>query len=109
MNEPLDLRVIQQDLETHIQQLTYGQHPNELYAPITYLMALGGKRIRPLLTLLSYSLYRPDYRTILTPACAVEVFHNFTLMHDDIMDQAPLRRGNPTVHEKWNANTAILS
>jgi geranylgeranyl diphosphate synthase, type II len=109
MNEPLDLRKIQQDLEAHIHQLSYGQHPDELYAPISYLMALGGKRIRPLLTLLAYSLYKGDYERILTPACAVEVFHNFTLMHDDIMDQAPIRRGKPTVHEKWNANTAILS
>jgi geranylgeranyl diphosphate synthase type II len=72
-------------------------------------MSLGGKRIRPLFTLLSYSLYREDYQEILTPAMAVEVFHNFTLMHDDIMDDAPLRRGQATVHEKWNANTAILS
>ncbi len=109
MTEQTDLKVIQQDLEAHIQQLTYGQHPRELYEPISYLMGLGGKRIRPLLTLLAYNLYRSDYKNILTPACAVEVFHNFTLMHDDIMDQAPLRRGKPTVHKKWNANTAILS
>ncbi|WP_158856293.1 polyprenyl synthetase family protein [Lunatibacter salilacus] len=109
MNEPTDLKAIQQNLEAHIQQLTYGQHPQELYEPISYLMGLGGKRIRPLLTLLAYNLYRSDYQHILTPACAVEVFHNFTLMHDDIMDQAPLRRGKPTVHKKWNANTAILS
>lgn len=109
MNEQTDLKKIQQDLQAHIQQLTYGYHPNELYGPISYLMGLGGKRIRPLLTLLAYSLYRSDYRSILTPACAVEIFHNFTLMHDDIMDQAPIRRGKATVHEKWNANTAILS
>jgi geranylgeranyl diphosphate synthase type II len=109
MTEPIDLKAIQQELEAHVQQLSYGQHPTELYAPISYLMGLGGKRIRPLLTLLAYNLYRPDYQRVLTPACAVEVFHNFTLMHDDIMDQAPLRRGKPTVHEKWNANTAILS
>lgn len=109
MTETIDLKAIQQELEAHIQQLTYGQHPQELYEPISYLMGLGGKRIRPLLTLLAYNLYQTDYKRILTPACAVEVFHNFTLMHDDIMDQAPLRRGKPTVHEKWNANTAILS
>jgi geranylgeranyl diphosphate synthase type II len=72
-------------------------------------MALGGKRLRPLLTLLSYSLYKRDARTIVPIAIAVEVFHNFTLLHDDIMDNAPLRRGNPTVHEKWDVNTAILS
>ncbi len=109
MTEQIDLAAIQQELEAHVQQLSYGHHPTELYAPISYLMGLGGKRIRPLLTLLAHNLYRSDYRHILTPACAVEVFHNFTLMHDDIMDQAPLRRGKATVHEKWNANTAILS
>jgi geranylgeranyl diphosphate synthase type II len=72
-------------------------------------MGLGGKRIRPLLAILSYGLYKEDYQRVVTPAAAIEVFHNFTLMHDDIMDKAPIRRGMPTVHEKWNANTAILS
>ncbi|WP_373524058.1 polyprenyl synthetase family protein [Aquiflexum sp.] len=96
-------------LENHIQGFTYGESPKELYDPISYIMSLGGKRIRPLLTLMAYSLYKEDFQKILTPALAVEVFHNFTLMHDDIMDDAPLRRGNQTVHEKWNANTAILS
>lgn len=100
---------ILKDLEYHIQGFTYGESPKELYEPISYIMSLGGKRIRPLLTLMAYSLYREDFQKILTPAMAVEVFHNFTLMHDDIMDDAPLRRGNQTVHEKWNANTAILS
>ncbi|WP_291777606.1 polyprenyl synthetase family protein [Cecembia sp.] len=104
-----DIGKILQDLENHIQGFSYGTSPNELYEPISYIMSLGGKRIRPLLTLLSYSLYKDDYQEILTPAMAVEVFHNFTLMHDDIMDNAPLRRGKATVHEKWNANTAILS
>jgi geranylgeranyl diphosphate synthase type II len=105
----VDVNKILQDLETHIQGYSYGKSPLELYQPISYLMSLGGKRIRPLLTLMAYSLYKVDYQQILTPAMAVEVFHNFTLMHDDIMDDAPLRRGNATVHEKWNANTAILS
>ena len=110
MNHPLkSVDKILQDLEKHIQGFTYGESPKELYEPISYIMSLGGKRIRPLLTLMSYSLFKGDYRKILTPAMAVEVFHNFTLMHDDIMDDAPLRRGNQTVHEKWNANTAILS
>ncbi|ERM81053.1 isoprenyl synthetase [Rhodonellum psychrophilum GCM71 = DSM 17998] len=98
-----------QELEHHILNFEYGQSPSELYEPISYIMNLGGKRIRPLLTLMAYTLYKGDYEKILTPAMAVEVFHNFTLMHDDIMDDAPLRRGKPTVHEKWNANTAILS
>lgn len=97
------------DLEDQIQTYTYGNSPQELYEPINYIMSLGGKRIRPLLTLLAYGLYKSDYTSILIESMAVEVFHNFTLMHDDIMDQAPLRRGQATVHEKWNANTAILS
>jgi len=110
MNQPAnDVNQILKDLEQHIQQYTYGTSPQELYEPIGYLMSLGGKRIRPLLTLMAYSLYKDDYQKILTPAAAVEVFHNFTLMHDDIMDNAPLRRGKATVHEKWNPNTAILS
>lgn len=100
---------IQEGLEQFIQQYTFGKEPKELYEPIDYLMGLGGKRIRPLLTLLAYRLYKSDYQQIFSQASSVEVFHNFTLMHDDIMDEAPLRRGMPTVHEKWNANTAILS
>lgn len=100
---------IKASLEKHILQLQLNGQPPELYDPIDYLMSLGGKRIRPLLALLSYGLYKEDYQRILTPASAIEVFHNFTLMHDDIMDKAPLRRGMATVHEKWNANTAILS
>lgn len=96
-------------LAARIGSLSFGDQPKELYEPIDYLMGLGGKRIRPLLTLFAYSLYKDDYKSIITPALAVEVFHNFTLMHDDIMDDAPLRRGNLSVHEKWNPNTAILS
>jgi geranylgeranyl diphosphate synthase, type II len=92
-----------------IENTTYGEHPAELYEPIEYIMSLGGKRLRPLLTALSANLFMDDWQKSLKPAIAVEVFHNFTLMHDDIMDCAPLRRGKPTVHEKWNANTAILS
>lgn len=91
------------------QQTTYGESPRELYEPIEYLMSLGGKRLRPAFTLISAYLFTDDWKAHVRPALAVEVFHNFTLMHDDIMDAAPLRRGKPTVHEKWNANTAILS
>lgn len=96
-------------ISKQIDNTIYGQHPNELYEPIRYIMSLGGKRLRPLLTTLSANLFIDDWQKCLKPAIAVEVFHNFTLMHDDIMDCAPLRRGKPTVHEKWNANTAILS
>ena len=96
-------------IEKEIRAQRFGSRPASLYEPIRYIMALGGKRIRPLLTLLSYSLYKDDARAIVKYATAVEAFHNFTLMHDDIMDNAPLRRGKPTVHEEWNVNTAILS
>lgn len=84
-------------------------YPEELYEPIKYVMQLGGKRMRPLLTLMAYALFKENVENILKPALAVEVFHNFTLVHDDIMDRAPLRRGNETVHEKWNHNVAILA
>ena len=85
------------------------QSPKELYEPITYILRLDGKRIRPLLSLLAYGIFKQNPESILSQAAAVEVFHNFTLMHDDIMDEAPLRRGKKTVHVKWNRNVAILS
>jgi geranylgeranyl diphosphate synthase type II len=108
MNEPY-LRQLVEKINKALAETTYGDHPEELYEPIRYMMALGGKRLRPLLTLLGYSLWQENAEAALRPALAVEVFHNFTLMHDDIMDQAPLRRGQASVHEKWNGNTAILS
>jgi geranylgeranyl diphosphate synthase, type II len=98
-----------QALNEEFSQQTYGEHPEELYEPIRYLMALGGKRMRPLMTLMATALFTDDWQKAIKPASAVEVFHNFTLMHDDIMDKAPLRRGKATVHEKWNENIAILS
>lgn len=103
------LRDLVEKINAAIDQTHFGQDPAELYDPIRYMMALGGKRLRPLLTLLGYSLWRDEPDAALKPAVGVEVFHNFTLMHDDIMDRAPLRRGQPTVHEKWNGNVAILS
>lgn len=96
-------------LAQEIKKQKYGKQPVSLYEPIRYLMELGGKRLRPMLTLLSYSLFKADVKSIVPYAIAVEGFHNFTLMHDDIMDKAPLRRGKATVHEKWDTNTAILS
>ncbi len=99
------LNKLQSEFSSH----NYGDRPIELYDPIRYIMSLNGKRFRPLLTLLSTSLFTDDWEIGIKPAMAVEVFHNFTLMHDDIMDRAPLRRGQKTVHEKWNENTAILS
>ncbi|GAA5024186.1 isoprenyl synthetase [Marivirga lumbricoides] len=103
---------IQQIIERinqQIGQLNYGDNPKELYDPIAYIMDLGGKRMRPLLTVLAYQLYNSSSDEVMDAALAVEIFHNFTLMHDDIMDEAPLRRGKATVHEKWNAPVAILS
>ena len=96
-------------LEEEISRLDIGQNPSELYDPIHYLLSLGGKRIRPVLCLLTYSLFKSDWEKQVPAALSVEIFHNFTLMHDDIMDKAPLRRGKQTVHEKWNDNIAILS
>lgn len=96
-------------IEKAIRGFRFEGKPKSLYDPIHYIMSLGGKRLRPMLTLLAYQLYRSDVESIGRYAAAVEAFHNFTLVHDDIMDQAPLRRGKPTVHEKWNVNTAILS
>jgi geranylgeranyl diphosphate synthase, type II len=96
-------------IEAEISTQKFGKAPASLYEPIRYLMGLGGKRLRPTLTLLAYTLFKSDVKRIVKYATAVEAFHNFTLMHDDIMDKAPLRRGKPTVHEKWNVSTAILS
>jgi len=96
-------------IEQEIRLFKFQGRPKSLYDPIHYIMSLGGKRLRPLLTLLAYQLYRKDVAAVARYAAAVEAFHNFTLIHDDIMDHAPLRRGKPTVHEKWNINTAILS
>src|SRR5947199_383183 len=88
---------------------TLPKEPSGLYYSIRYMLALGGKRIRPVLTLLSCELFDGDYTNAISPALGIEVFHNFTLLHDDIMDKAPLRRAMPTVHKKWNADVAILS
>ncbi|HMP98647.1 MAG TPA: polyprenyl synthetase family protein [Cyclobacteriaceae bacterium] len=96
-------------IEKEIRKQRSNKKPKTLYQPIDYLMGIGGKRIRPLMCLLAYNLYKEKVEKIIPYAVAIEVFHNFTLMHDDIMDNAPLRRGKKTVHEKWNTNTAILS
>lgn len=85
------------------------KEPVNLYSPVQYILSLGGKRIRPVLTLMAAEVFNTDCRKALPAAIAVEMFHNFSLVHDDIMDDAPLRRGHQTVHEKWDLNTAILS
>lgn len=89
--------------------ITYSHNPESLFEPISYILALGGKRVRPALALMSYNLYKDDVQKAMPAALAVEVFHNFTLLHDDLMDKADIRRGKPTVHVKWYDNLAILS
>jgi geranylgeranyl diphosphate synthase type II len=96
-------------IETALQQFELPAHPNNLYDPLQYFLQLGGKRTRPVLALLACELFDNKYQKAIPSAMCVELFHNFTLIHDDIMDEAPLRRGMSTVHEKWNTNIAILS
>lgn len=103
------LNDLQAKINDGVDQLFFPLHPAELYEPIKYILSLGGKRMRPVLLLMACDLFGGDPDKALSPALAIEVFHNFTLMHDDIMDNAPLRRGKTTVHEKWNKNVAILS
>lgn len=105
----MSLQKFSDSLSEAFEEYVYGESPQELYEPIHYIMSLGGKRIRPVLTLVSAALFSGDWKKALKPAMAVEVFHNFSLMHDDIMDQAPLRRGQDTVHIKWDTSRAILS
>jgi geranylgeranyl diphosphate synthase type II len=93
----------------YLEKQAITKEPENLYEPIAYILGLGGKRIRPVLTLMTTEVFNGDYNKALPAAMAVEVFHNFSLVHDDIMDDAPLRRGNITVHEKWDVNTGILS
>ncbi len=100
---------LQNIINKAIAETKYTAKPAELYEPISYLMKLGGKRMRPVLVLVSTELFGGDVLKALDAAIGIELFHNFTLMHDDIMDKAPLRRGNPTVHVKWNESAAILS
>lgn len=91
------------------QVLSNGEKPEELYEPIRYILSLGGKKVRPALVLLSYNLFSDEVEAAVNQALGVEIFHNFTLMHDDLMDRSDMRRGKPTIHKKWDDNTAILS
>lgn len=92
-----------------LEQLPYDRKPASLYEPIRYVLSLGGKRIRPVLMLMAYNLWKDDPERIMMQALGLETYHNFTLLHDDVMDNADMRRGHETVHKKWNANQAILS
>jgi len=99
----------QQVVADYFETANLQKEPANLYAPVTYILSLGGKRIRPVLTLMAAEVFNADCREAVPAAIAVEIFHNFSLVHDDIMDDAPLRRGHQTVHEKWDINTGILS
>jgi geranylgeranyl diphosphate synthase type II len=102
------LAQLQQLFQSELDRLNLGKHPEKLYDPMHYIMALGGKRLRPLLALMGAGLYG-DPSKAMPQAMAIELFHNFSLIHDDIMDEAPLRRGQTTVHHKWDTNVGILS
>lgn len=105
----LSIEKYRNDFISYLESKTETKEPKNLYAPITYILQLGGKRLRPVLVLLTAQLFEKDHTDALDAALAIEVFHNFSLVHDDIMDDAPKRRGKPTVHEKWDTNTGILS
>lgn len=93
----------------YIAGIEYPESPANLYTPIKYILSIGGKRVRPVLMLMAYNVFKDTPMDILPQAVALETYHNFTLLHDDLMDKSDMRRGNPTVHKKWNENTAILS
>lgn len=105
----LSFNEILQKIENEVTQLSFEYPPKSLYDPIEYILSLGGKRIRPALTLMACNLYQDSIDKAINPALGIEVFHNFTLLHDDLMDKADKRRNKPTVHKVWNDNTAILS
>lgn len=104
-----ELHELQEIIGNAVTELNFPEYPAQLYEPITYILSLGGKRMRPALLLMACDLFGGDVDAAIPPALAIEVFHNFTLMHDDIMDNAPIRRGHATVHKKWNQNVGILS
>jgi len=105
----LTTETYQKEFVKYLEQYVSLKEPQNLYEPIWYILKLGGKRLRPVLTLMTCDIFDLDYKKALDAALAIEVFHNFSLVHDDIMDDAPLRRAKETVHEKWNINTGILS
>lgn len=105
----LTIKEIQQQVIRKLEKESFLSNPSTLYEPIDYIMSIGGKRLRPMLVVLAAQMYGKEVDDVLDAAIGIEVFHNFTLVHDDIMDNAPIRRGKSTVHTKWNTNTAILS
>lgn len=104
-----NIEAYQTSFINHLKEFTVNKEPKNLYQPINYILNLGGKRLRPVLTLMTAEIFGGNVNNAMNAALSVEVFHNFSLVHDDIMDDAPLRRGKATVHEKWDINTGILS
>ena len=100
---------ILKSINDYIENMPFERKPEALYEPIKYVLSLGGKRIRPMLMMLAYNIFKDNPQEIISSACALETYHNYTLLHDDLMDNADLRRGHMTVHKRWNANQAILS
>ncbi|MFS4482383.1 polyprenyl synthetase family protein [Hyunsoonleella sp. 2307UL5-6] len=105
----LSIEKYQEEFTAYLKAYSPEKEPKNLYQPVAYILGLGGKRLRPVLTLMATDIFNGNYKIALNAALSIEVFHNFSLVHDDIMDDAPLRRGEVTVHEKWDINTGILS
>lgn len=104
-----NVSTLEQKIDNYLENIPFNEPPLTLFNPIKYIISIGGKRLRPVLTLLSANLFTDDVSSIIAPAVGIEIFHNFSLLHDDLMDKADMRRGHQTVHKKWNDNTAILS
>lgn len=109
MMKQQDAKALQELFQDYLENLSYAREPMGLYEPVKYVLGIGGKRIRPTLMLLAYNLFKEDVHSVLSQAMGLETYHNFTLLHDDLMDKADRRRGMPTVHKRWDENTAILS
>ena len=100
---------LQEMYQGWLEALALNRDPQSLYEPVKYVLSMGGKRLRPVLMLLAYNLFKDDVERVKPQALGIEIYHNFTSLHDDLMDRADVRRGHPTVHKRWNDNTAILS
>tara|TARA_Y100001935_G_scaffold113696_1_gene94274 strand:- start:2109 stop:3074 length:966 start_codon:yes stop_codon:yes gene_type:complete len=99
----------QKEIDNKLSKIILSNNPKELYDPVRYMLKMKSKRVRPILAILAYKLVHPNWKKVIQPCLCLELFHNFTLIHDDIMDKAPIRRGKKTIHEKWNKNIGILS
>ena len=99
----------QKEIDNKLSKIKLSNNPKELYDPVRYMLKMKSKRVRPILAILAYKLVHPNWKKVIQSCLSLELFHNFTLIHDDIMDKAPIRRGKKTIHEKWNKNIGILS